>query len=121
MEGLYGWENELGWGEGNWQEDRYQEDPEDPLGNFPPVPALAPTHTPATDHPPPPAPTPDHISPSGSQIMNVDYDLEDPFTGRPTSQDEPLAGWEPPREPLPVQKDYSPSHPQGDANPLPLA
>lgn len=121
MEGLYGWENELGWGEGNWQEDRYEEDPEDPLGNFPPVPALAPTHTPATDHPPPPAPTPDHISPSGSQIMNVDYDLEDPFTGRPISQDEPLAGWEPPREPLPVQKDYSPSHPQGDANPPPLA
>ena len=125
MDGLYSWENELGWGEedrhGDWNEEQYGADPEDPLGNFPPElpPTLAPMHT--TDPTSVPAPKPTHVSPSGSQIMNVDYDLEDPFTGRPTSQDEPLAGWEPPRVPLPVHKDYSPSHPQGDANPPSLA
>ena len=104
----YRWENDHGWDEGEHHEDWYEDENLDPH-NLPPAP------------PPPDAPTPAQVSPTSSQIMNVDYDLEDPFTGRPASYDDPLGGWEPPREPLPVPKDYSPSRPQGDTTPQTLA
>ena len=51
--------------------------------------------------------------------IDVDYDLEDPFTGRPAVQEDLLGGWEPPILPLP--KEYSPSRHHGDANAAPHA
>ena len=121
MEGLYGWEKDYGWGEEGLYEDQADEEDPDPYSN-PPLPPPAPelTHN-RLGAPAPHAPSPAQGSPAGSQIMNVDYDLEGPFSDRPAGYDDHLAGWEPPREALPVHKDYSPSRPQGDTDPLPLA
>jgi hypothetical protein len=47
--------------------------------------------------------------------MNIDYDLVDEWSGRPVGDIEPTGG-----SPEPFQQPaaYSPSHTQGDANPL---
>lgn len=75
--------------------------PNVPLAPAPSAPA--PPQMPAT----PPAPTPNHASPTGSQVMNIDYDNFDPFTNRPAVYDDPFAGGEAPTPAI-----YSPSCPQ---------
>lgn len=124
---LYSWEQDCGWGE----EEEGQNPPNDathnnhPLlhppanntNNARPPPAPATTTTTITTADPHTTPAAPQTSPTGSQVMNIDYDLEDPFTGRPAIQEDPLAGWEAPILPLP--KIYSPSRAHGDANFLP--
>ena len=109
-----------GWDEAHWDmEDEWNDEvpgqrfrtrPHDP----PPAPP-APTTIEATHTLTPsahPAPAPPFTSPEGAQIMNIDYDLVDPITGRPAVYDDPFAGGE---TPAPI---YSPSHPQSGATPL---
>ena len=103
------------WGpEEEWNDEvpghKFSNFPDDPPPHTPTVPTL-PASTPHTPGPPiAPAPTP--TSPAGSQFMNIDYDLVDPFTLRPSIYDDPFAGGE-----VPAPDMYSPSRLNGAATP----
>ena len=79
-----------------------------PAPTMPTPPAAARTHTP----PAAPAPTPTSLA--DSQIMNIDYEVVDPFTRRPAVYDDPFLQAEPPS----AAAYYSPSHVQDVATPL---
>jgi hypothetical protein len=105
------------WGpEEDWNDEvpghKFSNFPDDPTQLAPTVlapPATTPPHTPA----PPTASAPTPTSPAGSQIMNIDYDIVDPFTLRPPIYDDPFAGGE-----VPTPVTYSPSRLNEATTPL---